>query len=405
MDVRIFLQPFDVNGARFGLGNDLSAQLRSGNYNEVLIFSAYVTSSGTQRLGPALRTIIDAGGTVRAMIGVRNGLTSMQAVRDLHANGVEVWGLNTGGSVLYHPKIYALRGVGQGWVSMGSSNLTGDGLYRNFETNVILTLNPATAGDRRPWEDVTQWWNRFVAAYPQNATRIQPADVDRLVTTRVLADELALARRAGGTPRQPGRGGQAAGDYVPPIFVPGLPAVSGQRPVRRPARRGMPPAPQQASLPSPTPETRHFAMTLSAHDASKRTGMPGTPELSLPRQTADFFPPMALSGRQYPDAYFDVRLNEGQQARIVEYRIWERPAGAAVGHPDMRINIKHDTVDLTTPGGGDIILFEVTPEESGPAYDVWIVHANDPNFAALTQRCTHAVAAQGAAAVKRYGFF
>jgi hypothetical protein len=98
-------------------------------------------------------------------------------------------------------------------------------------------------------------------------------------------------------------------------------------------------------------------MTLSAHDTSKRTGMPGTPELSLPRDATGFFPPMALSGRQYPDAYFDVRLNSDQQASIVEYRMWKRPAGAAVGHADLRINIKHDTVDLTTPGGGDIILF------------------------------------------------
>jgi hypothetical protein len=328
----------------------------------------------------------------------------MQAVTDLHANGVEVWGLNTGGSILYHPKIYALRGGNQGWISIGSSNLTGDGLYRNVETNTILTLNLATAGDRRSWDDLTRWWDRFVARYPRNATRIEPGDVDRLVATGVLADELTLARREG-KPRQPGGAGRAGGDYVPPIFVPGLPAVSGQRRVQRPARRGMPLPQPQASLASPTPETRYFAMTLSAHDASKRTGMPGTPELSLPRQTADFFPPMALSGRQYPDAYFDVRLNEGQQARIVEYRIWERPAGAAVGHADMRINIKHDTVDLAVPGGGDIILFEVTPDESGPAYDVWVVHANDANYAALLQRCTHAVAAQGAAAVKRYGFF
>ena len=146
-------------------------------------------------------------------------------------------------------------------------------------------------------------------------------------------------------------------------------------------------------------------MTLSAHDASKRTGMPGTPELSLPQGATNFFPPMSMSGRQYPDAYFDVRLNSGQQASTVEYRIWERPAGSPTGHADLRINIKHDTVDLTTPGGNDIILFEVTPDGSGPAYDVWVIAATDPNYNALLARCTYSVAAQGAAAQKRYGFF
>ena len=146
-------------------------------------------------------------------------------------------------------------------------------------------------------------------------------------------------------------------------------------------------------------------MILSAHDASKKTGMPGTPELSLPRPAQDFFPPMQLTRRQYPDAYFDVRLNDGGQARTVNYRIWERPAGGGAGHADLRINIKHETVDLTTNGGGDIILFEASPNVDGPSYEVWIVKPADVNFNSLWGRCTHAVAAQGAGAAKRYGFF
>jgi hypothetical protein len=183
MDVRIFLQPFDVHGGLSRLGSEITGRLVSGNFNEALLFSAYVTSSGTQRLGPPLRAVIQAGGTVRALIGVHNGLTSMQAVTDLHAYGVEVWGLDTGGSILYHPKVYALRGANEAWVSIGSSNLTGEGMYRNIETNTILKLDLREAEERRSWDDVTRWWDRFLAAYPRNATRIQPADVDRLQTT------------------------------------------------------------------------------------------------------------------------------------------------------------------------------------------------------------------------------
>jgi hypothetical protein len=114
---------------------------------------------------------------------------------------------------------------------------------------------------------------------------------------------------------------------------------------------------------------------------------------------------MQLSGRQYPDAYFDVQLNDENQTKIVTYRIWERPAGGGAGHADLRINIKHDTVDLTTDGGGDIVLFEVSPDAEGPAYEVWIVKTTDANYNSIVARCTHAVVAQGAGAAKRYGFF
>jgi len=404
MNASIFHQPFDLDGRLSRLGVEFARRLQSGNFNRCLMFSAFVMSSGTQRLSPALRTIIENGGTVRALIGLRNGLTSLQAVNDLLTIGVEVWGLDTGGSILYHPKVYVLSGDNTGWASVGSSNLTGEGMYRNIETNTILELDLDNGGDRGFIEDFTHWWNRFLDEYPQNAVRIDAANVDRLGTAGILADEIAVAREIttrnrGGRPVRRG-----AGIQVPRIFVPALPAVSGQRAVRRPARQGVA-AREEVSSPAPTLQTRYFAMTLSAHDASKRTGMPGTPELSLPRPATDFFPPMAVAGHQYPDAYFNVRLNSGQEASVVEYRIWERPAGAAVGHADLRINIKHDTVDLTTPGGGDIILFEVTPGATGPAYDVWIVAPMDPNYAALLGRCTHAVAAQGAAAIKRYGFF
>src|SRR5437588_808518 len=141
MNVRILQQPFNANGELSCLGTELTQQLLSGNYNRVHIFSAFVTSSGTRRLGPALRAVIQAGGQVRTLIGVNNDLTSMQAVLELHNVGADVTGLHTGGSILYHPKVYWLQGENSAWISVGSSNLTGDGMYRNFETNTVIELD------------------------------------------------------------------------------------------------------------------------------------------------------------------------------------------------------------------------------------------------------------------------
>src|SRR5258707_22006 len=147
MNVRLLLQPFNSQGVLSRLGVDMIAQLVSGSYNQVHILSAFVTSSGTQRLGHALESVTHAGGQVHALIGVNNGLTSMQAAADLHAAGVEVLGFHTGGSILYHPKVYLLRGANRAWLSVGSSNLTGDGMYRNIETNTIIELDLAIPAD------------------------------------------------------------------------------------------------------------------------------------------------------------------------------------------------------------------------------------------------------------------
>ncbi len=404
MNIHVLQQPFDEAGRLSRLGAELINQLTSGNFNEVHIFSAYVTRSGTQRLGPALQGITRSGGICRAVIGINNGLTSVQAVNDLHRAGVEVLGLNTGNSILYHPKVYVLRGASRAWISIGSSNLTGEGLYRNVETNTLIELDLAMAADVAIVNQVLAALNRFRDTYRQNAIGLLHDTLELHVNSGELADEVGRARERRTRPNGARRRQHRGPDAVPPIIVPALPASVWQEPIRR----EQPPEvrePAAISVPAPTVQTSRFAMVLSAHDASKKTTMPGTPELSLPRQARDFFPPVVLAGRQFPDAYFAVRLNAPEGARTVEYRIWERPAGAGAGHADLRINIKHDTVDLTRDGGGDIILFEATLEERGPAYDVWIIHPDDPQYDQLLERCTHVVAARGAGEAKRYGFF
>ncbi|MDZ4340261.1 MAG: hypothetical protein U1B94_08620 [candidate division NC10 bacterium] len=147
-------------------------------------------------------------------------------------------------------------------------------------------------------------------------------------------------------------------------------------------------------------------MTMSAFDCSHRTGVPGTAEVSLPDDVVVFFPPVSMQGRIYPDAYFDVVLNQPRgKAEIVSYRIWQRPPGSGTGHADWRINVRPETVDLTAPAGGDILLVERLPAGSDPPYEVWIVGTSDPNYESLLARCNRDVQAVGAAGTKRYGLF
>ena len=175
MQVSLMLQPFDSQGTLSRLGVDLAAQLTLGIYTEVYILSAYVTSSGTQRLGPAFRVVTRAGGRVQALIGVDNGLTSVQAVADLHAVGVEVLGFHTGGSILYHPKVYLLRGANRAWVSVGSSNLTGDGMFRNIETNTIMQLDLTLPADLGLANEMVLWFQRFQKRLPSQCTSVEPS--------------------------------------------------------------------------------------------------------------------------------------------------------------------------------------------------------------------------------------
>ena len=393
MHVTSIIQPYSANGQLAQLGAALGAELSNGEYSLFRCSVAFARSSGTSRLFGPLRGFVLAGGEARVYVGVRNGITSAQAVAHLLTSGAEVYGCDTGGSVLFHPKVYAAQGEGSAWIAVGSANLTCDGMYRNFEvTNVTRLALPADEALLQLFGD---WFDSL--HYTPRCIRFDAAAVTAAVAGGLLVDEAA-------SPRTEGEGSRAGTRRGPPLFP--LPPVPPPHPeaeptAKRPRRRVR--APIAATAAGAAAE--RFAMTLSAFDCSHGRGTPGTPEISLPEDAAPFFPTVALQGRKYPDAYFQVVLNGPSGTIPVTYRIWHRPHGTAEGHADWRINVKHETIDLTRQDGGDVILFERRTASTGHAYEVWVVSPSNPTYDALSARCITEVEAAGQAGTKRYGFF
>ncbi len=402
-----FQQPFGPSGRHQTLGAAFLARTADPDYQSLKICVAYVTAGGTARIYRALRDFVGRGGNAEVYIGIANGVSSGKAVGHLLMSGASVWGLDTSKTVLFHPKVYVLEGPNSAWISVGSSNLTCEGLFRNFEANILIELDLASDADRAYLAELTVWFDDF-RRYGDACLRITHAEVGRLVDSGLLVDEVASAHAqrypVPGGRRLPGRAGPVR---IPvPAAPPPDPELQGSRTRLRPARPSRGAAAPPAHRAIAAGSSQYFAMTLSAFDCSHRTGVPGTPEVSLPEDTAHFFPRVSVQGRQYPDAYFNVILNRPNgRAEIIRIRIWQRPPGSGSGHADWRLNVHHATVDLTDPAGGDILLFERLPRGSEPPYEAWIVGRGQPQHAPLLARCTQQVQASGQAGIKRYGLF
>ena len=403
MITRLFNQPFGMNGQIQQLGELINRELDSGNYVHAEIWVAYATAGGTSRLYGALEAFIRSGHHADVHVGLNNGVTSGQAVEHMLKAGATVYGFDTGGTNLFHPKIYLLRGPASTLVSVGSSNLTSEGLFRNFEANTITSFDPNEGADVNALNELTAVL-RNLRALTTNCRVITTARLPGLFASGLLLDERATPRpqRVPAGP-QPGRR-VGAGRLVIPAAPPPHPDVA---PVRAPGvqrQRGA--AAGQAAQAAVGSGPQYFAMTLSEFDTSHRRGVLGTPEISLPENTAAFFPPVSLQGRNYPDQYFQVLLNERNgTAKLVQYRIWHRPPGSAVGHVDWRINVGHDTIDQTRNAAGDILLITRLPMGSSPEYEAWIVHPADPEHATLLAKCSSNVQTRGAGGVKQYGVY
>ena len=124
----IINQPFQGQ-----LGEILKNELKS-NYSSLTIFSAFAKNSGVLRLKDSLNTF-KSNGTIRAFIGIDLDGTSYEALLNLYSLCNELYVIHSENFLTtYHSKIYLLENTDVAWCAIGSNNLTGGGLWTNFES-------------------------------------------------------------------------------------------------------------------------------------------------------------------------------------------------------------------------------------------------------------------------------
>ena len=127
------------------LGNRLIELLDVPDYHTLNIAVAFAKNSGVLRIKDALERFRKRGGKVNAYVGIDLGGTSYEALTALllHTDSLNVVHSEKGQT--FHPKIYQFVGEDKGLVVVGSHNLTGGGLWTNFESSVLIPVG--TSGE------------------------------------------------------------------------------------------------------------------------------------------------------------------------------------------------------------------------------------------------------------------
>lgn len=135
----IINQPFQGQ-----LGDILISELKNG-YTNFTIFSAFAKNSGVLRLKESIENFKSSGGYVKAFIGIDLDGTSYEALLNLFSLCNELYVIHSENfSTTYHSKIYLLEDSSTAWCAIGSNNLTGGGLWTNFESCSIQLYDSST---------------------------------------------------------------------------------------------------------------------------------------------------------------------------------------------------------------------------------------------------------------------
>lgn len=130
------------------LGDRLIELLDSSKYHTLNIAVAFAKNSGVLRVKDSFERFRAQGGKVNVYVGVDLGGTSYEALTALllHTDSLNVVHAEKGQT--FHPKIYQFLGEDIGLVIVGSHNLTGGGLWTNFESSIHVPLEVAGSDNK-----------------------------------------------------------------------------------------------------------------------------------------------------------------------------------------------------------------------------------------------------------------
>ncbi len=118
---------------------ELSDYLSKPNIEDAIFSVAFVKTSGIKLIESQLRSIHDKS---FFFIGIRNGITSIQALFQLLELETRVFVVDTGTtSVIYHPKVFIITTKDEIFGIFGSANLTSGGLFGNIEFSSLIKFD------------------------------------------------------------------------------------------------------------------------------------------------------------------------------------------------------------------------------------------------------------------------
>ncbi|MFK5948513.1 MAG: phospholipase D family protein [Methylococcales bacterium] len=156
--------------------------------SHVVISVAFAREAGINELANALLPIIDK---TTFYIGVRNDITSIQAVNKLISMNAKVFAVDTGSRhVIFHPKIYFSKNNDIAHAIVGSANMTFQGLNNNIESSVDMKLDLNVTEDLNFVDDLLNKFNNLKKNHPKHVFRIRTnTDATKLLREGRLSDE------------------------------------------------------------------------------------------------------------------------------------------------------------------------------------------------------------------------
>lgn len=197
------------------LGNRLIELLNSPDYRTLNIVVAFAKNSGVLRIKDSLKRFRDRGGKVNVYVGVDLGGTSYEALTALLINTDSLHVVHFEKGQTFHAKIYQFLGDNKGLIVVGSHNLTGGGLWSNFESSVHITIDGSNENEGEILSGLGNYIGELTSLDNSFMPITSQDDIETLLQNSYIFKEVAERVRLAASAKKAGTQARLFGNGVP----------------------------------------------------------------------------------------------------------------------------------------------------------------------------------------------
>lgn len=196
-DVKFLLQGLDPTDDHLAA---IQAVFSLPEIKQCLVSVAFMNAHGVDLLLDKLTAVKE---NLLLFVGVRNGVTTKQAIQTLLNTGIYPYCVDTATQAyIFHPKVYIACNETNAKLIVGSANFTAGGLAKNVEASILIDLDLSLSNDMQVVTSVFTSFNLLQTNHPNNVFQItDDIDLNALVNDGILVDEATalprIAARAG----------------------------------------------------------------------------------------------------------------------------------------------------------------------------------------------------------------
>ena len=163
------------------VGNYLKRFIDDQTYSSIFIISAFASASAVKLLSQWIDASNRQKSNYSIVVGIDQEGTSKSALEELVNLQVNSYVFFQKESPIFHPKIYLFEGQTQKVIIIGSSNLTGNGLFCNVESSILFQFDSNDPQGNSLLNDIKTYFSSIFNYSDPNLYVLTNALIDQLV--------------------------------------------------------------------------------------------------------------------------------------------------------------------------------------------------------------------------------